>query len=275
MASVFRQTVGSSSRASFAVYAVPGGSIFPASRCPRFSIFFATRGSALRRRRGNSRAGEEQRAAVVSHRRSRGIGEGRCANRDSHAAGIGVRRVGGLARRQSRGHRACLMSSKTRQRDRACLRRDPSEIHPWVEDLPDVPKARIAQRHIAKPQGCEAQLLGPPYKMLLVTHRGLISLKRFDGQKDAERQPPRRKHLSETKAIAHGGGSIGSQHGISWIAVPIPSGIRVGLALAKRLCVNQIRSGQAFSGNVGGERSGEKSVGPSTKSRRAVTEYSR
>jgi hypothetical protein len=88
------------------------------------------------------------------------------------------------------------------------------EIDPGIEHLPDIAEARIAQRHIAKPQRGETQFLGTAGEVFLVAHRRLVALESLDRKEDAQRKPVGREHAPETLHVARLGVCVHAQHAV-------------------------------------------------------------
>lgn len=101
------------------------------------------------------------------------------------------------------------------QRNRLRVCRDPAEVHPGIVDLTEVAEARIAQRHVAHPQGGISEGLGALREPLLVVHRRLIALEGFDGEEDAEREAAYAKHATKAWRFVDRGHRIDFQHALS------------------------------------------------------------
>jgi hypothetical protein len=77
---------------------------------------------------------------------------------------------------------------------------------PWAPmaqaiHLADIAEARVAQRRIAEPERRKARVLGALRQLLLVAHRGLITLECFDWEEHAQRHPTWREHALKAPAL--------------------------------------------------------------------------
>ena len=57
-----------------------------------------------------------------------------------------------------------------------------TQVNPGVEDLADIAEARVAKRHVAKPERAEAQRLGLFSQCDLVEHARSVPVERLHGK---------------------------------------------------------------------------------------------